>query len=84
MTYLNYHACASSSSAERWDAQKKPRAPPAGDELDDGESSTGSNDVELNITRQSVPPRSLYAGPGFIASPEPSMLPMPSFMIRVN
>ncbi|CAL4989520.1 unnamed protein product [Urochloa decumbens] len=75
-----------SSSVERWDAQKKqPRAPPA-DELDDGASSTGSNDVELelNMPRQPLPPpRSLYAGPGFITSPEPSMLPKPSFMIRV-
>ncbi|CAO2147687.1 unnamed protein product [Urochloa humidicola] len=74
----------SSSSTERWDAQKKPRAPPAGNELDDdGRSSTGSNDVELDMPRQ--PPRSLYAGPGFMASsPEPSMLPMPSFMILVK
>ncbi|KAG2560130.1 hypothetical protein PVAP13_8KG059100 [Panicum virgatum] len=68
----------SSSSAERWDAQKKPQAPQPADELDDGESSTGSNDVE-----SFMPPRSFYAGPGFITSPEPSMLPKPSFMIRV-
>ncbi|CAM0147418.1 unnamed protein product [Urochloa decumbens] len=77
-----------SSSVERWDAHKKPRAP-AADELDDGasRSSTGSNDVELELDmpRQPLPPpRSLYAGPGFITSPEPSMLPKPSFMmIRV-
>ncbi|CAO2143310.1 unnamed protein product [Urochloa humidicola] len=74
---------AASSSAERWDAQKKARALAAGDELDDGVSSNGRNDVELGMLRQ--PPRSLYAGPGFIASsPEPSMLPMPSFMILVK
>ncbi|CAN6374112.1 unnamed protein product [Urochloa humidicola] len=82
--HANGGRASSSPSAERWDAQKKPRAPPAGDdELDDGVSSTGSNDVELDMPRQ--PPRSLYAGPGFIASsPEPSMLPMPSFMILVK
>ena len=71
----------SSSSAERWDAQKKPQAPQPADELDDGESSTGSNDVESFMPPP--PPRSFYAGPGFITSPEPSMLPMPSFLIRV-
>ncbi|CAO2140898.1 unnamed protein product [Urochloa humidicola] len=74
---------AASSSAERWDAQKKARALAAGDELDDGVSSNGSNGVEMDMPRQ--PPRSLYAGPGFIASsPEPSMLPMPSLMILVK
>ncbi|CAL4995481.1 unnamed protein product [Urochloa decumbens] len=83
---LNGGRASPSSSAERWDAHKKPRAP-AADEVDDGASSTGSNDVELELDmprQQPPPPRSLYAGPGFICtSPEPSMLPMPSFMIRV-
>ena len=73
---------AASSSAERWDAHKKPR-PPA-EELDGGASSaTGSNDLEVDMPR---PQRAqIYAGPGFlVASPEPSMLPMPSsFMVRV-
>uniref|UniRef100_K3YDQ2 DUF4005 domain-containing protein n=1 Tax=Setaria italica TaxID=4555 RepID=K3YDQ2_SETIT len=70
-----------SSSAKRWDAHKKPR-PPASEELDDGASSTGSNYVELDTPRAQ---RALYAGPGFLsASPEPSMLPMPSsLMLRV-
>nr|CAB3467472.1 unnamed protein product [Digitaria exilis] len=68
-----------SSAPERWDAHKKPAA----DELDDGERSTGSNDVEMGMPIQ-PPPRSLYyAGPSFVTSPEPSMLPMPSFLIRV-
>ncbi|CAL4995469.1 unnamed protein product [Urochloa decumbens] len=73
----------SSSSAERWDAHKNGRRSPRADELDDGESSsTGSNDVEVNMAALQ---RVFYAGPpGFIASPEPSMLPVPSFfMIRV-
>ncbi|CAL4896837.1 unnamed protein product [Urochloa decumbens] len=61
------------SSAERWDAHKKPRPPQAGGIDDDGQS---SNDM---------PPLAFYAGPGFLASPEPSMLPMPSssLMVRV-
>ncbi|CAL4989572.1 unnamed protein product [Urochloa decumbens] len=70
-----------SSSAERWDAHKNGRRVAPADKLDDGESSTGSNDVELD--KQAALQRALYAGPGFIASPEPSMLPVPSFMIRV-
>nr|CAB3489121.1 unnamed protein product [Digitaria exilis] len=79
----NNSRASSSSAAERWDAHKKP----PGDELDDGESSsTGSNDVELGMLMPQKPtaPRSLcYAGPGFITSPEPSMIPLPSFLIRV-
>ncbi|TVU26879.1 hypothetical protein EJB05_29450, partial [Eragrostis curvula] len=70
-----------SSSAERWDAHKKPRAPPQADtfENDDvGESSsTGSNDMEVD----NKPQLNLYAGPpGFFSPPEPSTLPMPSFL----
>ncbi|KAF8664732.1 hypothetical protein HU200_054451 [Digitaria exilis] len=78
----NNGRASTSSAAERWDAHKKP--PVA--ELDDGESSsTGSNDVELDMLMPQQPtPRSLYyAGPGFIAAPEPSMLPLPSFLISV-
>jgi hypothetical protein len=66
------------------DARKKPGARRT-DELDDGESSTGSNDMEFDNAAQPPPPlqRAFYAGPGFVKSPEPSMLPMPSFSIRV-
>ncbi|KAG2623056.1 hypothetical protein PVAP13_3KG032600 [Panicum virgatum] len=73
-----------SSTAARWDARKKPTARRT-DELDDGEGSTGSNDMEhLGMTPpRPLPQRALYAGPGFVASPDPSMLPMPSLMIRV-
>ncbi|KAF8707261.1 hypothetical protein HU200_030268 [Digitaria exilis] len=66
------------SSAERWDAHKKPRTPQQqqaadGIDYDDGQSSTGSNDD-----------MGFFAGPGFIASPEASMLPVPtSLMVRV-
>ncbi|CAO2143316.1 unnamed protein product [Urochloa humidicola] len=77
----NSRASSSSAAAGRWDAHKNGRrtASPAG-ELDDGESSTASNDVELGKVAQPPLRRTFYAGPG---SPEPSMLPMPSFMIRV-
>ncbi|CAO2140901.1 unnamed protein product [Urochloa humidicola] len=73
----------SSAAAGRWDAQKngRRRAPRAGELGDDGGSSTGSNDVEEEMA--AALPRAFYAGPGFVASPAPSMLPMPSFMVRV-
>ncbi|KAF8641868.1 hypothetical protein HU200_067573 [Digitaria exilis] len=81
----NNGRASTSSAAERWDAHKNKKPPVA--ELDDGESSsTGSNDVELldMLMPQQPTPRSLYyAGPGFIAVPEPSMLPLPSFLISV-
>ncbi|CAL4995390.1 unnamed protein product [Urochloa decumbens] len=81
----------SPSTAERWDAHKNGRCSPSADELDvldDGVSSTGSNDVELLEKAAQPPPlplqrRVFYSGPGFITPPEPSMLPKPSFMIRV-
>jgi hypothetical protein len=69
-----------SSSADRWDVHKKHRPPLATTELldlDDGKSSTGSNDIDT---------RSIYyAEPGFdSAAPEPSMLPMPTtLLVRV-
>ncbi|RCV36539.1 hypothetical protein SETIT_7G326900v2 [Setaria italica] len=69
------------SRAERWDdAHKKPRPPQAGGGIDDEDgqsSSTGSNDMELDMP----PQRAFYAGPGFLASPEPGMLPMPSSLL---
>jgi hypothetical protein len=69
----------SSSSAERWDAHKKPRLPQAGE--DDGQSSTGSNDMEVDDKTQ--PQMGPYAGQGFfaVAPPEPTMLPVPSFLV---
>jgi hypothetical protein len=68
-----------SSSAERWDAHKKPRPPQAGE--DDGQSSTGSNGMEVDDEPQ--PQMGPYAGQGFfaVAPPEPTMLPVPSFLV---
>ncbi|TVU26869.1 hypothetical protein EJB05_29440, partial [Eragrostis curvula] len=74
-------AVSRAASAERWDARKQP-PPVHAKEVDDDDdkSSTGSNEVELDAPPQQ---KALYAGPGFIVSPEPGMLPMPSFMVRV-
>ncbi|TVU26877.1 hypothetical protein EJB05_29448, partial [Eragrostis curvula] len=71
-----------SSSAERWDAHKKPQPPPQANAVhDEGEcSSTGSNDV-MEVDNKPQPKLGFYAGPGFLAPPEPSMLPMPSFLV---
>ncbi|KAJ1287996.1 hypothetical protein BS78_02G054400 [Paspalum vaginatum] len=58
-----------SSSAERLDAHKKPCP----------KQSAGKS----NHTVLGVPQRAFYSGPGFAASPAPSMLPLPSFMVHV-
>ena len=77
----NKRSISRASSAARWDAHKKPRPLQADVLVDDGESSTGSNNMELQMPQ---PPRALHAGlGGFIASPEPSMLPMPTFLLPV-
>ncbi|KAJ1264785.1 hypothetical protein BS78_08G028200 [Paspalum vaginatum] len=47
------------------------------------DSSTGSNDDMEMDTAKSQLRRVLRAGPSFVAAPHPSMLPMPSFFIRV-
>jgi hypothetical protein len=68
----------SSSSTERWDAHKKHRPPQAAD----GQSSTGINDMEVDDEPQ--PQMGPYAGQGFlavVAPPEPTMLPVPSFLV---
>ncbi|KAK3119775.1 hypothetical protein QOZ80_9AG0675000 [Eleusine coracana subsp. coracana] len=71
----------SSSSDERWDAHKKPRPP----QTNDGESSTGSNEcMEMEVDDTTPQPKQLmglYAGPGFLAPPDPTMLPIPSFLL---
>ncbi|KAL6905612.1 hypothetical protein ACP4OV_003213 [Aristida adscensionis] len=81
----NKRAIGRVSSAARWDAHKKPRPlQAAGVEDDDGASSTASNDGGGAMELDQPPQRAaLYAGPGFLAvsPPEPSMLPMPAFMI---
>jgi hypothetical protein len=71
-----------SSSADHWDVHKnkKYRPPLATTELldlDDGKSSTGSNDIDTRCI--------YYAQPSFVyAAPEPSMLPMPTtLLVRV-
>ncbi|KAL6596703.1 hypothetical protein ACP70R_047346 [Stipagrostis hirtigluma subsp. patula] len=63
--------------AARWDAHKKP----CPSQADDGESSIGSNDDDgMELDKQP-----LYAGSGFIASPEPSILPKPTmFLVRAR
>jgi hypothetical protein len=62
----------------------KKRCPPQTEPLDDGESiSSGSDDIDAEEIRWK--PRAMYAGLGFVvASPEPSVIPMPTeFLVRV-
>jgi hypothetical protein len=70
------------SSADRWDIHKKPRSAQA-----DAESRTSEqeepeiNDEESEITdeQQEEDETIVFSGSNFFASPEPSMLPMPTF-----
>jgi hypothetical protein len=77
----------SSSSDERWDAHKKAHWPPQADgrgddSEDDVQSSTGSNDVEVDDEPQQKQ-MGLYAAPSPLAvfPPEPSLLPVPAFLV---
>ncbi|XBH76046.1 hypothetical protein VPH35_102755 [Triticum aestivum] len=56
------------SSAERWDLHKKPRP---------------EHMPQTNATA-TAPQKAVFAGPCFYASPDPSMLPMPSFFLRAH
>ncbi|KAL6641863.1 hypothetical protein ACP70R_020044 [Stipagrostis hirtigluma subsp. patula] len=66
------------SSAERWDVHKKPR-PLEAEKLDGGGGAAGSGIKEME-----KPQEAIYAGPGFLASPEPWMLPIPTFMCLIS
>ncbi|PNT75512.1 hypothetical protein BRADI_1g33843v3 [Brachypodium distachyon] len=77
------------SSAERWDAHKKPRD----DAVSDADcQSTGDRPIihkeeplgDETTEMEETAPRThlVFSGPTFVASPEPSMLPMPAFFPR--
>ncbi|PNT65283.1 LOW QUALITY PROTEIN: hypothetical protein BRADI_4g39742v3 [Brachypodium distachyon] len=76
------------SSADRWDAHKKPR-----DAVSDAESRTSDQSIskdkkqqledETRKMEETAPHTHLvFSGPTFVASPEPSKLPMPAFFAR--
>uniref|UniRef100_M8BE68 Uncharacterized protein n=1 Tax=Aegilops tauschii TaxID=37682 RepID=M8BE68_AEGTA len=58
------------SSAERWDLHKKPRP----------EQEQMEKPPQTNMTA-TTPQKATFAGPSFHASPDPSMLPMPSLFL---
>uniref|UniRef100_M8CDD8 Uncharacterized protein n=1 Tax=Aegilops tauschii TaxID=37682 RepID=M8CDD8_AEGTA len=57
---------ARASSAERWDLHKKPRS---------------EHMPQRTNATATAPQKAVFAGPSFYASPDPSMLPMPSFFL---
>uniref|UniRef100_A0A453MW53 Uncharacterized protein n=1 Tax=Aegilops tauschii subsp. strangulata TaxID=200361 RepID=A0A453MW53_AEGTS len=63
------------SSAERWDLHKKPRPEHTG-KL----PQTNATAMATTLTLAMAPQKAVFAGPSFYASPDPSMLPMPSFL----
>ncbi|KQJ92211.1 hypothetical protein BRADI_4g42270v3 [Brachypodium distachyon] len=73
------------SSADRWDALKKPRpaAQPDGEQeeqkktiVDKEAPEDETTSKKMIATAARTPP--VFSGPSFVASPEPSMLPMPA------
>ncbi|KAI4986577.1 hypothetical protein ZWY2020_019207 [Hordeum vulgare] len=71
------------SSAARWDTHKKPRPEQAAAKswTDNKEDSTTAMMV-LKPTAPRIGP--MFSGPSFVASPDPSMLPMPAFFRSRN
>ncbi|KAF0896483.1 hypothetical protein E2562_024342 [Oryza meyeriana var. granulata] len=73
------------SSAERWDINKKPRS--QDDVLGYSTNKTASRDRHLIISKlqpvatMTVKTKPLFSGPAFSSSPEPGMLPMPTFLM---
>ncbi|XBI74875.1 hypothetical protein VPH35_068328 [Triticum aestivum] len=73
------------TSADRWDTHKKPCPAQAavvsrsrtGDKEDQGEDTTA---MVLKPTAPRIGP--MFSGPSFVASPDPSMLPMPPAFFR--
>jgi hypothetical protein len=73
------------SSDERWDAHKKQAHGNDDDSEDDVQTSTGSNDMEMEAVDDEPQQKQmeLYAGPGLlaVAPPETSLLPIPAFLV---
>ncbi|XBJ13841.1 hypothetical protein VPH35_005959 [Triticum aestivum] len=65
------------SSAERWDLHKKPRPEP--EQMEKWPQTNAAATTPALAT--TTPHKAAFAGPSFYASPEPSMLPMPSFFL---
>ncbi|KAM0931149.1 hypothetical protein ACQ4PT_000518 [Festuca glaucescens] len=74
------------SSAERWDLHKKHRPEEKGN-LPQTEETTTENFATTTAAAHKDMSRiqqAAFAGPNFYASPDPTMLPMPSFFLRAH
>jgi amidophosphoribosyltransferase len=67
------------SSAERWDFHKKHRPEEKGNLLQAEQTTTAAAHKDMSRIQQAA-----FAGPNFYASPDPTMLPMPSFFLRAH
>ncbi|EAY79991.1 hypothetical protein OsI_35161 [Oryza sativa Indica Group] len=63
-----------SASAERWDISKKHRS-------QDAAAAALGSASDRKLTTVAKPQQPLFSGPAFLTSPEPSMLPMPTFLM---
>jgi hypothetical protein len=67
------------SAAERWDFHKKHRPEEKGNLLQAEQTTTAAAHMDMSRIQQAA-----FAGPNFYASPDPTMLPMPSFFLRAH
>ncbi|KAE8800595.1 hypothetical protein D1007_23826 [Hordeum vulgare] len=70
------------SSAARWDTHKKPRPEQGVAESWTGNKEDNTTAMVLKPTAPRIGP--MFSGPSFVASPDPSMLPMPEFFRSRN
>ncbi|KAM0907208.1 hypothetical protein ACQ4PT_016288 [Festuca glaucescens] len=76
---INKRPASRASSAERWDLHKKHRPEEKGNLRQTEETTTAAAHKDMARMQQPA-----FAGPNFDASPDPIMLPMPSFFLRAH
>jgi amidophosphoribosyltransferase len=76
---INKRPASRASSAERWDLHKKHRSEEKGNLPQAEQMTTAAAHKDMARMQQAA-----FAGPNFYASPDPIMLPMPSFFLRAH
>jgi hypothetical protein len=79
---INKRPASRASSAERWDLHKKHR-PEEKSNLRQTEETTTAAAAAAHKDMSRIQ-QAAFAGPNFYASPDPTMLPMPSFFLRAH
>uniref|UniRef100_A0A453MGK8 Uncharacterized protein n=2 Tax=Aegilops tauschii TaxID=37682 RepID=A0A453MGK8_AEGTS len=70
------------TSAGRWDTHKKPRPAQASAESWTSDEDQGGDTTAMVLKPTAPRIGPMFSGPSFVASPDPSMLPMPPAFFR--